>query len=122
MLSYLIFDPNEDDQGNVNWDAMASVVAERVPALQAEVEQILHWACTGFAGSHGPLDEGGDWDVDLQAQDDDGQPLPLTWQPDDDNVRLTAANQGRTTLTLSLSGNAQFAQAFEARWLAEPGA
>ena len=122
MLSYLIFDPSEDDQGNVNWDAMASVVAERVPALQAEVEQILHWACTGFAGSHGPLDEGGDWDVDLQAQDDDGQPLPLTWQPDDGKVRLTAANQGRTTLTLSLSGNAQFAQAFEARWLAEPGA
>ena len=37
MLSYLIFDPNEDDQGNVNWDAMASVVAERVPALQADV-------------------------------------------------------------------------------------
>lgn len=122
MLRYLLFDPTEDEHGHVNWDAMASVTAARVPALQAEVEQVLRWACTAFAGRYGPLDEGGDWDVDLQAQDDDGQPLPLTWQPDTGEVHLTAADHGRTTLTLSLSGNAQFAQAFEARWLAEPGA
>lgn len=122
MLDYLLFTQIEDEQSNVNWDAMASVTAARVPALLAEVEQVLRWACTGFCGRYGPLDEGGDWDVDLQAQDDDGQPLPLTWWPDTGEVRLTAADQGRTTLTLSLSGNAQFAQAFEARWLAEPGA
>lgn len=120
MLNYLVFDQTEDEQGIVNWDAMASVTSSRVPALLAEVEQVLHWACTGFAGQHGPLDEGGDWDVDLQAQDDDGQPLPLHWNPDAGDVRLTPAEQGRTTVTLSLSGNAQFAQAFEARWLAEP--
>lgn len=116
MFDYLVFDRSEDEQGIVNWDAMASVPASRVPDLQAEMEQVLVWACTRFVGQLGPVDEGGDWDVDVQAQDDDGEPLPLQWDARTGRVHLSAAGVGRTTVSLSLSGNAQFAQAFEARW------
>ena len=111
MLNYLIFDPTEDEHGHVNWDAMASVTAPRVPALQAEVEQVLRWACTGFAGRYGPLDEGGDWDVDLQAQDDDGQPLSARFDRAAGRLELQASATGRTTVSLCLSGSMQFGDA-----------
>ena len=40
-LDYLDFDYSEDDEGTATWDALASVTAERLPALTAEVEQLL---------------------------------------------------------------------------------
>ena len=36
-LDYLDFDYSEDEEGTGTWDAMASVKAERVPALAAEI-------------------------------------------------------------------------------------
>ena len=35
-LDYLEFDYSEDEEGTGTWDAMASVKAERVPALPAK--------------------------------------------------------------------------------------
>ena len=40
-LDYLDFDYSEDEEGTGTWDAMASVKAERVPALAAEIAQLL---------------------------------------------------------------------------------
>jgi hypothetical protein len=73
-LDYLEFDYSEDEEGTGTWDAMASVKAERVPALAGEIEALLRWASQKFAGRQGALEDGNDWDYDLQAQDDDGQP------------------------------------------------
>ena len=113
-LSYLVFDRSEDEDGNANWDAMASVTASRVPDLVAEVQAVLTWADAHFKCA--PLDEGGDWDLDLQAQDDAGQLLPLQWDAAARQLQLSAAGAGRSTLSVSISGTPQFAQAFDAAW------
>ena len=115
-LDYLDFDYSEDEQGTGNWDAMASVHAARVPALAAEIEQVLQWASQEFAGRQGAIDEGGDWDYDLQSQDDDGQLLPASFDADNGKLMLPAAATGRTTVCLSLAGSAQFGAALTA-WL-----
>ncbi|MDC2857287.1 MULTISPECIES: hypothetical protein [unclassified Delftia] len=111
ILDYLDFDYSEDDEGTGCWDAMASVPAARVPALAAEVEQLLAWAHRRFRGRRGPIEEGGDWDYELQAQDDGGQ--PLAWRFDAATARLqsVAAGDGRTTVNLSISGSAAFGEA-----------
>lgn len=110
-LDYLDFDYSEDDEGTGAWDAMASVSAARVPLLAAEIEQVLRWASRDFAGRQGPVDEGGDWDYDLQSQDDDGQPLATHFDTGSGRLALEASATGRTTVTLLLSGNAQFGAA-----------
>lgn len=112
-LDYLDFDYSEDEDGNGTWDAMASVAQDRWGALLAEVRHVLQWASQDFAGHRAPLDEGGDWDFDLSAQDDDHQrALLLEWD------RTTASLHAQTppagsyaTLTLTLTGNAAFAEA-----------
>ena len=64
-LDYLEFDYSEDEEGTGTWDAMASVKAERVPALAAEIEALLRWASQKFAGRQGAVEEGFDWDAFL---------------------------------------------------------
>jgi hypothetical protein len=111
-LDYLDFDYSEDDEGTGCWDAMASVAAPRVPALAAEVEQLLRWAHGHFAGRRGPIEEGGDWDYELQAQDDEGQSLAWRFEAGGaGRLQSEAAARGRTTVSLSLSGSAAFAEA-----------
>ena len=114
MLSYLDFDYSEDEQGIGTWDAMASVSASRVPALAAEIAQVLCWASREFTGRQGPIDEGGDWDYDLQSLNDDGQPLPACFDSGKGQLDLPAAGHGYTTVSLSLAGSAQFGAALQA--------
>lgn len=113
-LSYLDFDYSEDEQGIGTWDAMASVSAPRVPELAAEIAQVLCWASREFAGRQGAIDEGGDWDYDLQSQDDDGHPLPACFDVSKGQLELQAAADGHTTVSLSLAGSAQFGAALQA--------
>lgn len=110
-LDYLDFDYSEDDEGTGCWDAMASVPSARVPALAGEIEQVLRWAHGRFAGRRGPVEEGGDWDFELQAQDDDGAPLPWRFDTKAAGLQAAAAALGRTTVNLSLSGSAAFGEA-----------
>ncbi len=110
-LDYLDFDYSEDEEGTGTWDAMASVKAERVPALAAEIAQLLRWARRQFPGQQGAVDDGFDWDYDLQAQDDDGEPLTVHFDPISSELQLQASATGRTTVNLSLSGSAQFGDA-----------
>ncbi|MEQ6437918.1 hypothetical protein V8Z74_23305 [Comamonas sp. w2-DMI] len=110
-LDYLDFDYSEDEEGTGTWDAMASVGAARVPALAAEVERLLRWASRDFKGRQGAVDEGGDWDYDLQAQDDAGQPLTARFDEASGRLALEASATGRTTVTLSLSGSSWFGEA-----------
>lgn len=111
VLDYLIFDYSEDEDGNGAWDAMVSVAAARLPALTSEIEALLQWAASRFPGRRGALEDGADWDYDLCAQDDLGQPLAASFDPHQRQLRLSAAAHGNTTVTLTLSGSPAFAQA-----------
>lgn len=112
-LDYLDFEYSEDEDGNGTWDAMASVTTPRWGALLDEVRQVLQWAQQDFRGHRAPLDEGGDWDFDLSAQDDDnGRTLRIRW---DANACVLDAQApqagGYTTCTLTLTGTAAFGDA-----------
>ncbi|WP_027995814.1 hypothetical protein [Simplicispira psychrophila] len=93
-LHYLDFDYSEDAAGCGTWDAMASVRPAQMDALLAEVALVLHWAQGEFADGHGPLDDGGEWDHDLQE----------------------AHEAGRYTLTLTISGTPAFGAAWHAQF------
>ena len=110
-LEYLEFDYSEDEEGTGTWDAMASVKAERVTALANELAQLLRWANQKFAGRQGAAEDGFDWDYDLQSQDDDGQQLPVHLDKASGQWTLQASAMGYTTVSLSLSGSAQFGDA-----------
>ena len=92
-MEFLDFDYSEDPQGGGCFDAMASVRLAQLAAVRAEIAEVLDWAEKAFAGQRAPLDEGGEWDVDLQETTDGAAP---PWH----------------VLTLCLSGSAQFCAAF----------
>ncbi|MDH0381248.1 hypothetical protein [Comamonas aquatica] len=112
-LDYLDFDYSEDEDGNGTWDAMASVADSRWAALLEEVRQVLHWASHDFRGRRAPLEDGGDWDYDLSAQDDDhGCALRIRWDRAGDAVQAEAPKPGGYgTVTLTLTGNTAFGDA-----------
>ena len=73
-LRWLDFDYSEGDDGTGVFDAMASVAIEHAAEVQGEVDAVLGWAATHFAGRRGPVEEGGDWDAELQVNDEPGSP------------------------------------------------
>lgn len=95
-LQFLDFDYSDDGQGG-SFDAMASVRQAQLAAVRAEIAEVLVWAETAFAGQRAPLDEGGEWDADLQERTDAASP---PWH----------------VLTLSISGSAIFCAAFAQRF------
>lgn len=115
-LDYLDFDFSEDAEGHGSFDAMASAAPAQLPALQAEVLRVLDWAEREFAGRRGPLDEGGDWDYELQGVQEVATPLDVTWDPAGARLQLApgAAGAPRVTLSLTLGGTPQFCAAFRA--------
>ncbi len=99
-MDYLDFDTSEDEHGCATLEAMACVPAPQAAAVQAEIQQVLDWAHATFPGQQAPLDEGGEWDYQVQQQPE------------------TVAGQPRQTFTLSLTGTPQFCDAFQGRFLA----
>lgn len=67
VLHYLSFDLSEDADGVVTLEALASTPAARHADVMAEVRRVLDWARERFPHTHGPADEGMDWDDDLQV-------------------------------------------------------
>jgi hypothetical protein len=113
-LNYLDFDYSEDTDGIGTFDAMASTWPEQVPAVQDEIVRILDWAYTMFAGSRGPVGEGGDWDYDLQGQQEFTAPQHIEY---DVSARRFSVHMGpvgrpRYMVTLSISGTSGFCAAF----------
>lgn len=112
-LDYLHFDYAEGSDGTGTLEAMASVWPEQVPAVHAEVVRVLAWAHAEFEGRRGPLEEGFDWDYDLHGMRELTAPELLLY--DQTAGRLTVQpgppGKARHTLTLSLSGSAQFCDA-----------
>lgn len=92
-MHYLTFDLSDTTDGVHSLEATASTTAEHQAAALAEAQQLLDWAWGHFPDTHGPVDEGHDWDHDLQVHVEDG---------------------GWHTVTLTLAGSARFVEAFQA--------
>lgn len=94
-MHYLSFDLSDNAEGVTTLEALASTSADQHPLVMAEVQQVLDWAWRHFPESHGPADEGMDWDHDLQ-------------------VSLEAG--GWHAVTLTLTGSQRFVEEFSAAW------
>lgn len=117
-LNYLDFDYGEDSEGVGTFDAMASTWPEQVAAVHAEIAQVLDWAHANFPDRRGPLDEGGEWDYDLQGQQEFSASEAIAY--DEVARRFTVqvgpAGRPRHTVSLSISGTAAFCAAFRERF------
>ena len=109
-LHYLEFDYSEDADGTGTFDAMASALPAQWPALQAEVAEVLQWAHAQCPDACGPLEEGGEWQYDLQGVLETATPLALAFDPASGSIASAPGTPAppRTTLTLSVSGTAAF--------------
>jgi len=94
-LRLLTVDVSDNDEGVVTIEALASTSAAQHAAALAEAHQVLDWAWRTFPHTHGPADEGGEWDHDLQAGAEAG---------------------GWHAVTLTLTGTPEFARAFDAQF------
>ena len=95
-LRILTVDVSDNDEGVVTTEALASTSAAHHAAALAEAQQLLDWAWRAFPHTHGPADEGGEWDHDLQAG---------------------AEGDGWHAVTLTLTGTPEFARAFAAEFV-----
>ena len=91
---------------------MASALPAQLPALQAEVVRVLKWAEREFPQAQGPLDEGGEWDAELQGVQE--VPTTLDVQYAGGQLRLQPLDVGaaRVTLSVTLTGTPMFCVAF----------
>lgn len=110
-LDYLLFDATDEENGACSFDAMASVLPDRLPALLREVEAVLAWAHREFGVPGGGADEG-EWDFALQAVQEPRRPLEVRYDAGRGSVLLSQVPQGRVTLTLTVTGSRPFAAAF----------
>ena len=109
-LHYLDFDFSGDAEGHGSFDAMASAHPDQLPALQAELVRVLDWAERSF-GPAAPLDEGGEWDYELQGQREASTRLDVRYATGRLELRESGAAVPRVTLSLTLSGSAAFCEA-----------
>lgn len=115
LLRWLDFDTSHGDDGTTTFDALASVRPADRDALGAEITRVLDWAHRTFPGARGPVEEGGDWDFDLQLVESAGTAALhydtgarcVVWQGE-------PAAPPRTTVALTLSGTAAFGDALRA--------
>lgn len=117
-LNYLDFEYSESEDGAGTFDAMASTLPPQVPAVHAEIALVLDWAHTAFPGLRGPLDEGFEWDFNLQGMQEFTAFETLTYNEDTHQLSMTASPPGvpRHTVTLSVTGTARFCMAFRQRF------
>ena len=112
-LNFLDFDYSEDADGTGTFDAMASALPAQLPSLHSEIAQVLRWAHEQFPDACGALEEGGHWDYDLQAVQEVSTPITLEFDVQSGGLRSSpgVAALPRTTVSLSLSGSAEFCAA-----------
>ncbi len=117
QLHYLDFDFSDEESGRGSFDAMASVLPDRLPALLAEIAAVLGWARAAF-GPAGAMEDEGAWDHALQGIAEPDTPLEVVFDEGSGAVLLRPAVTGpkRTTLTLTLSGSPAFCEAFRERF------
>lgn len=123
-LQLLDFDASEDTEGGVCWDALACPQPSHNPALLQEVAGVLKCAHRGSTRAPGSLDDGADWDFDLQATwvcaGVARVPASVRFDPDTGQLSVSPCPEAKPTdplttwrleLSLSLSGTPAFALA-----------
>jgi len=117
-LHYLDFDYSEDEQGNGSFDAMASTAPQHMAAVRAEIARVLDWAHAAFPDMRAPLEEGGEWDYNLEGQQEWTTHEAISYDEVTGKFssQLGPAGAPRHTVTLSISGSAQFCEAFRQRF------
>jgi hypothetical protein len=90
-MHHLTLDLSEDTDGLLTIEAMGSTSFEQHAAVLAEAQRLLQWAQRNYAHTQGPVEDGMDWDHDLQVHVEDGR-----WH----------------TVTLTISASPRFAEAF----------
>lgn len=120
-LNYLDFDYSEDVQGIGTFDAMASTGAQQVAAVRSEIAHVLNWAHAAFPGMRASLDEGGEWDCNLQGQQEwtAHEAIDYNEHTRQFSAELSPAGPPRHTVTLSLSGSPRFCEALRQRFKLE---
>jgi hypothetical protein len=111
-LDFLEFDYSEDDQGHGTFDAMAAAGPAQLAALQAEIVRVLQWAEREFPDAQGPLEEGGEWDVELQGVQELPTTLDVQYQGGKLRLQPREVGAARVTLSVTLSGTPMFCAAF----------
>lgn len=113
-LNYLVFDYSEDAEGHGSFDAMASALPAQAVALQTEVQQVLAWAHQQFPNAQGPLEDGGEWDHELQGTQEVATSLAVTYDAAASRLQWQPGTPGapRLTLSITLSGTPAFCAAF----------
>jgi hypothetical protein len=116
-LQFLEFDCSEDTEGVVCWDALAQPAARHTPALLAELTQLLAWAYHFSPRKPGVLEDGADWDFDLQIHLGSAS-VPAHWDSAAQTLVLspTPTESDEISLSLSLSGGPAFSSAFRQQW------
>lgn len=110
QLHYLLFDFSDEESGRGSFDAMATVVPERLAALLAEVSAVLRWAHEQFGCESAAGDEG-EWGYDLQALAEPDTALDV--EIAQGRVLLSPVPRSATTMvTLTLGGSPSFCDAF----------
>jgi hypothetical protein len=109
-LQYLLFDFTDEEGGACSFEAMASVLPAGLGPLLREVEAVLAWAYGDF-GAPSAAEDGGEWDFDLHAANENDAPLAVAYDVRSARVLLAAA-PGRVTLTLTVTGSRAFGTAF----------
>ena len=117
-LNYLEFDFSEDAQGMGTFDALAATAPAHNAAVLAEVAVVLAWAHDAFKALRAPLDDGGEWDYDLQGWREfsavDG--LHFDEHSGKLSIQPKAAGAARHTVSLSITGTPGFCAAFRVRF------
>lgn len=113
-LNYLEFDYSEDADGVGTFDALAATAPAQNAAVLAEVATVLSWAHHAFEAQRAPLDEGGEWDYDLQGWREFSALDNLQFDERSGELRLQpqAAGTARHTVSLSITGTPSFCAAF----------
>jgi len=118
-MKYLDFDYSEDVHDVGVFEAMVAMSSPlQLAAARAEVVRVLAWAHEAYPDQRAPLDEGGEWDYQLDGL----QELTAVETLDFDVARQQLVMQlgpfgpPRHSLTLSLMGTVQFCVAFRAQF------
>ena len=98
VLRWLTLDLSDNDEGVVTIEALAATDAAGHAHALAEAQVLLAWAWRVFPATHGPADEGGQWDHDLQSG----------VEPD-----------GWHSVALTLTGTPEFARAFADEFISD---
>jgi VCBS repeat-containing protein len=99
-LRYLTLEFSDDAQGLTTIEAMASTSAAEHGAVMAEARHLLDWAWQTHPHTHGAIDDGAEWDHDLQVHVEDG-----AWH----------------AVALTLTASARFADEFRDRFERDNG-